>query len=47
MEEKGFGVLNEQGYIMGKGFGFSPLNEEDMSKVNKEESDTEKEENKK
>lgn len=47
MEEKSYGIINEQGYIMGKGFGFSPLNEEDTSRVEKEENKTENDEEKK
>lgn len=47
MKEKNYGIINEQGYIMGKGFGFSPLNEEDTSRVEEEENKTENDEEKK
>lgn len=44
MTEKnsGFGVLNEQGYIMGQGLGFAPIKESELKNEEEEKKDEEK-----
>lgn len=44
MIEKNYGVLTEQGYIMGQGLGFAPIKE---SELNKNEEEEKKDEEKK
>lgn len=42
MTEKNFGVLTEQGYIMGQGLGFAPIKESELKNEEEEKKDEEK-----
>ncbi len=41
---KNIGIINEQGYVVGSGLGFSTLTEQDKEKINKDNNNKEEKE---